>query len=95
MRLAHRFQMTNQFPLSWLQHLCILRIPREKDVVLIRCLYPLPLSFAQRGSLNLDAQPRPRDPLQVTLVGAAHRMLAAISCTQHIRPRVIASQVFD
>jgi hypothetical protein len=53
------------------------------------------LSHPGGYSHQLDAQPRPRDHLQIILVRAAYRMLAAISCTQHIRPRVITSQVFD
>jgi len=56
------------------------------------------LNFVQTSgsrSHNLHAKPGPRDHFQITLVGAAHGMIAAINCTQDICPCVIASQVLD
>ncbi len=47
------------------------------------------------GLREFDAQPRPRDHLQIGLVSAAHRVLVAIRCTKHVCPRVIPPQVFD
>ena len=49
----------------------------------------------ERCSHKLDAQPRPRNHLQIALVSSAHGMLASIGCTQHIGPSLVASQVFN
>ena len=53
----------------------------------IACLLLFPPSFLNSGqkfgsrSHNLHTKPGPRDHFQIALVGAAHRMIAAINCT--------------